>query len=316
MLKKFENNPGNEAKWEAEKSYRFSRRFFLRAAALIAGGAGIAEVAAACAPQPNQASTENIPAAIPATGHYTEVPESPMSPPPTALAYLTPAEAALVDAVTARLIPGSASDPGAHEANIVNYIDKKLAFGLGYDEPTYTQGPYAKAYEGSQPPQGSSSGVVDVKKAELDRYGFQSKLNPQQIYRKGLADLQAYANQSAGGNFETLTPDQQDQIIEELEDGKPTNFTELTPTGFFKMIYDDTIDGFFSDPGYGGNQGMVGWKLIQYPGAQRAYTPVDMHDETQIRPPQSLAMLMPFHPGEAANPDVVVPPASPGGITH
>jgi hypothetical protein len=43
---------------------------------------------------------------------------------------------------------------------------------------------------------------------------------------------------------------------------------------------------------YGGNRGMVGWKLIGYPGAQRLYTPQDMQNPNFSRPPRSLAGMM------------------------
>jgi gluconate 2-dehydrogenase gamma chain len=63
----------------------------------------------------------------------------------------------------------------------------------------------------------------------------------------------------------------------------------------------------FSDPAYGGNRDMIGWKQIGYPGAQRAYTVADMDTEGPVRPPQSLKMLHAFHAGMKANSDVVMP---------
>ena len=38
------------------------------------------------------------------------------------------------------------------------------------------------------------------------------------------------------------------------------------------MVLEDTYEGMFSDPLYGGNRDYAGWKLVGYPGAQRAYT--------------------------------------------
>ncbi len=54
---------------------------------------------------------------------------------------------------------------------------------------------------------------------------------------------------------------------------------------------------------------MVGWTMIGYPGAQRAYTPVDLNTEGNIRPPQSIAQMHMFNPGQNANPNVIVPPS-------
>ena len=40
---------------------------------------------------------------------------------------------------------------------------------------------------------------------------------------------------------------------------------------FFEMLLQNTIEGFFSDPIYGGNRDMIGWKLIGFPGAHYDY---------------------------------------------
>lgn len=90
---------------------------------------------------------------------------------------------------------------------------------------------------------------------------------------------------------------------------------ELDPIGglpsseFFNLLRQHTIEGMFGDPAYRGNKEMVGWKLLGYPGAQRAYTPRNMQDEGYYleREPQSLAMLHPFNPGQPGHPNVILP---------
>ncbi len=80
------------------------------------------------------------------------------------------------------------------------------------------------------------------------------------------------------------------------------------------MLRDHTIEGMFSDPLYRGNRDMVGWKLIGYPGSQRAYTSFDIQDEEYFtkRDPQSIAMLHPFNPGEASHPNAILPVSGSG----
>jgi gluconate 2-dehydrogenase gamma chain len=73
---------------------------------------------------------------------------------------------------------------------------------------------------------------------------------------------------------------------------KATGFDGPSGKAFFTWLRNDTIEGMFSDPMYGGNREMVGWKLIGYPGAQRHYTPDDMKNRAFRRDPQSLAQLM------------------------
>jgi len=40
----------------------------------------------------------------------------------------------------------------------------------------------------------------------------------------------------------------------------------LSSKFFFDLLWRNTDEGYFSDPLYGGNRGMVGWKLLGFPG--------------------------------------------------
>lgn len=312
----------------SKKSY-ISRRDFLRLSALALAGAG----AAACEPaRLNNPGVSNTP--IPVSNQYPDIPFAPPLPLPTVLTVLTAAEARTVEALTARIYPGTPDDPGAREAGVTNFIDKMLSFNHGYVEYTYTQPPFARTYEGDQPPDQElqdGNEIIWVKKSEMERYGFQSPLSPLERYRNGLASVDRYANEKFGGHFVDLTEDQQDQIVDAMEKGEADfSVGEASPeqpgiplTGqeqrgaspdptakqFFDMLKGDTIQGMFADPAYGGNREMVGWQQIGYPGAQRAYTPTDMNTEGPVRPPQSLAMLHRFHSGMPANNEVIVPPS-------
>jgi gluconate 2-dehydrogenase gamma chain len=292
-----------------------SRRRFLKLAGAATVSTATVVALESCATKPAQESgivpsTGN--AIVPIEKQYPEVPYTPgQIPDPSKLMFFSPDEAALVDAICSRILPGDAADPGAHEAEVVIYIDRKLSWNEnnGFVEPTFFRGPYAKVYEGDTPPGPDTDTVVYVKKSEIDRYGFQGSQTPQETYHKGLASVDNYAQSKFKKKFIDLTPDQQDQILTDMEQGKATGFDEPIAASFFQKLRDDTIEGMFADPVYGGNRDMVGWKLIGYPGAQRAYTPVDLHDEQHIRPPQDMLMLHPFHPGQPANSDVIVPPS-------
>lgn len=217
----------------------------------------------------------------------------------------------MVEALTARIYPGDASDPGAREAGVANFIDKMLAFHEGYVTYTYVEPPHAKTYEGDQPPadQADELGkIVWVKKSEIDRYGYQSLLSPLERYRNGLESVNKFSNEKFGSDFVDLPEDAQDQVLEAMHNGDASDyFTDPTDKQFFDMLQGDTVQGMFADPAYGGNRDMIGWKQIGYPGAQRAYTPTDMNTEGPVRPPQSLAMLHFFHNGMNANSEVILP---------
>src|SRR6185295_13274263 len=67
------------------------------------------------------------------------------------LSFFTAPEARGVDAFTARLIPGSTDDPGAREACVTNYIDRKLAEHKSFATTTYFHPPFAKPAKDRQP---------------------------------------------------------------------------------------------------------------------------------------------------------------------
>jgi gluconate 2-dehydrogenase gamma chain len=41
----------------------------------------------------------------------------------------------------------------------------------------------------------------------------------------------------------------------------------LQATVFFSMLYQNVMEGMFSDPIYGGNKNKAGWKMVGFPGA-------------------------------------------------
>ena len=59
---------------------------------------------------------------------------------------------------------------------------------------------------------------------------------------------------------------------------------------FFALLLSMTVEGFFSDPAYGGNHDMVAWRMIGFPGAYADYyDAIDRHGVKFEREPMSLA---------------------------
>jgi gluconate 2-dehydrogenase gamma chain len=53
---------------------------------------------------------------------------------------------------------------------------------------------------------------------------------------------------------------------------------------------ESTLEGFFSDPVYGGNRNMLSWRMIGFPGAYASYYDlIDQHGIKIDRAPTSLA---------------------------
>ena len=83
-----------------------------------------------------------------------------------------------------------------------------------------------------------------------------------------------------------------ERVLAGLESGKIE--LKLAPgfssRAFFELMLQNTMEGFFADPLYGGNRDMAAWKMIGYPGARYNYLDwVNRHNEKYPLPPVSLA---------------------------
>lgn len=163
--------------------------------------------------------------------------------------YFTTDERAFVRAAVDRLVPKDALGPGGIEAGIDVFIDAQLAGPFGQASDTYMRGPFRL---------GSTE------------QGYQLPFTPAQVYRLGIARVDAHCRKTLNAPFASLKPGQQDQVLHDLEDGK-VDFGEIPPTNFFDLLLRNTKEGFLADPIYGGNRDFAGWKLIGYRGPRYNY---------------------------------------------
>jgi len=163
---------------------------------------------------------------------------------PHAYGYLTQPEIRFLDAAVARLIPADELGPGAKEADVTYFIDRQLVSVWGTHGRNYRSGPWQEG---------------------TPEQGFQSRLTPQEIYRAAIRETNIHCLKQYGKAFEFLTPQQQDEVLHGLEDGK-IEIESLSARLFFGLLLRNTMEGFFADPMYGGNRDKVGWKLIGFPG--------------------------------------------------
>jgi gluconate 2-dehydrogenase gamma chain len=85
-----------------------------------------------------------------------------------------------------------------------------------------------------------------------------------------------------------MSPEQQDEYLHRLEDNK-IDLNDVPSDIFFSQLWEMTVEGFFSDPVYGGNKDMVAWKMIGFPGAYASYYDlIDQHGIKLQREPVSL----------------------------
>ncbi len=190
-------------------------------------------------------------AGVPFQPDATAEPEFPKA--GTDYIFLSGPEQAFVIAACARIIPKDDLGPGAVEAGVPLFIDRQLAGDFGKAADLYMQGPWAKG-EKTQ--------------------GYQSRMTPAQMYRAAVPAINTAANHQYRGDFSALKPGQQDDFLKALEKGDVQLSGGVDAKGFFTILMQNVIEGYFADPLYGGNRDMAGWKLIGFPGArydQRAY---------------------------------------------
>ncbi|MBN0401455.1 gluconate 2-dehydrogenase subunit 3 family protein, partial [Pseudomonas aeruginosa] len=75
--------------------------------------------------------------------------------------------------------------------------------------------------------------------------------------------------------------------LQRLEAGQ-IDLQELTAKLLFGRLLQNTREGFFSDPIHGGNKGMVGWTLINFPGARADFMDWVERGERYPFPPVSI----------------------------
>ncbi|GGH61281.1 gluconate 2-dehydrogenase subunit 3 family protein [Frigidibacter albus] len=170
--------------------------------------------------------------------------------------YFTAEEWQFVMSATALLIP-SGPTPGAIEARVPVFIDLQLASGFGSADDWYMAGPHI---------------------ADADPLlGWQSPLTPAEIYREGIAAVNAWCEQTHEAPFADLLPQTQQEVMTALSEDEVPLPPELR--GLFDLLLQNTKEGFFADPKYGGNHRMAGWTHIGFPGARASFLEwVDKHN--------------------------------------
>jgi gluconate 2-dehydrogenase gamma chain len=252
-----------------------SRRRVSRRGVLIGGASAAGGLAAGALGLPGALAQEATPSATPGTHEMAGMATAP--PTNEGFTFFVPYQAAIIRAAAARLIPSDDLGPGAEEAGVVYFIDRELASAKSYRGRAYQQGPFLE---------GAAT------------QGDQSALDVGDRFRLGIEGMDTYAQQLYGQGFASLTSEQQDQILSDMEHSIPDTFGEASiqsapftaaPSGteesmataddagvgakaFFDLLLAYTFGGFFADPVHGGNRDMVGWKLIGFPGAHISYS--------------------------------------------
>jgi gluconate 2-dehydrogenase gamma chain len=224
-------------------------------------GVGLAGTAAATgvAAPLVQAQTTPLPAAAPSASNNE----------PEALLTLTAAEHAFIVAAVDTIIPADELSPSGSDCGVATFIDRQLASAWGGGAKMYRNGPFVRG----KPEQ-----------------GYQLPLTPRQFFAAGIAATNDWTRKAYGKDFDRLSASERVLALTALEDGK-ADLGHLSARQFFNALLTITMEGFFSDPIYGGNRGMASWKMLGFPGLPAAYANIveEYRDKRYVAPPQSIA---------------------------
>jgi len=231
----------------------YRRRIFLRQIAAVVGAAPLS-----LGPTAGMAATAS-------TSGATAAPDS--APIEHAWRFFNGDEARAVEAAVARIIPTDDTGPGASEAGVAVFIDLQLAGAWGDGAHLYRHSPFLIG---------------------TPQQGYQLAFTPAEMFRLGFAKLDEASRKAHGAAFADLTAQQEDELLALAEQGK-LDFGVLPSAVFFGALLDVVMEGFFSDPIYGGNRDKIGWKLVGFPGVHASYAnDIQRHGVAWTRPPASI----------------------------
>lgn len=182
---------------------------------------------------------------------------------------LTAEEAAFYSAVADTMIPDDALSPSGSECGVPVFIDRQLASAWGAGARMYRAGPYHQG---------------------VPEQGYQLPLTPRDYFAAGVQAANAWSHKTYGKSFDRLTPQERGEALTAMESAKAV-FEDFDAKGFFQRLLTITMEGFFSDPIYGGNRGKASWRMLGFPGLPATYAGKieEYRDKRYIAEPQSIA---------------------------
>ena len=182
---------------------------------------------------------------------------------------LTAEEVAFFSATSDTMIPKDELSPSGSECGVPSFIDRQLASAFGAGARMYRAGPF---HQGTP------------------EQGYQSPLTPRDFFAAGVEATNAWSRKTYGKTFDRLSSEQRIQALKEMEEGK-AKFDGLDAKLFFQRLLAITMEGFFSDPIYGGNRNKASWRMLGFPGLPATYADKleQYRNKRYVAEPQSIA---------------------------
>lgn len=167
-----------------------------------------------------------------------------------------------------RLIPEDELGSGAKAAGVAEFIDKQMLTPYAKGDLWYMHAPF---HPDSDP---------DL--------GYQYPYVPFELYQQGIKEINQYCLKKFQNNFAKLPEDKQISLLQKMEKSE-LSLQSIPSNVFFEQLLANTKEGFFADPMYGGNKDLIGWKLLNFPGARADFMDwIDEPNKPYPYPPVSI----------------------------
>jgi gluconate 2-dehydrogenase gamma chain len=168
-----------------------------------------------------------------------------------------------LSAATECIYPADDHGPGAIALGVPYFIDKQLATAWGNNADEYRQFPFQEG---------------------------ETVLSRGEIFIRGLRKLNEVSQANYDQTFRDLDEADQIAILQQFEAGE-VEMDLISSAEFFGLLRQSTLEGCYSDPTYGGNKNMEGWRMREFPGAQMSYIN-EVENEFKVIEPMSLGDMM------------------------
>ncbi len=177
---------------------------------------------------------------------------------------------AVLAAATELIFPKDDSGPGAIELDVPFFIDKQLAGTWGVNGDDYRQGPF-----------------TELEELEADDKSNHARSNRGKIFLDGIRTMNKECQKRFEVTFDEAEEEQKNEIMSDIESGE-IKMKSIPSDGFFALLKQATMEGAFSDPLYGGNKNMDGWRMKEFGGAVTSYADVIEEEDFVEMEPVSL----------------------------
>lgn len=188
---------------------------------------------------------------------------------PARMFFMSQTDFQVLSNATERIFPKDDLGAGAIDLGVPYFIDRQLAGNYGSNSREYMKGPFAEG---------------------APTQGYQSHLTRAEIFTQGIMALEKESKKRFKKGFSDISEKQMDEVLTAFQKDE-VKIPGASSAMFFTLLRSATLEGAYSDPMYGGNRNLEGWKMKGFPGHQMAYISVIEDEKFQKIEPKPLGNM-------------------------